>query len=145
MTINSAVVLLMLTMTACGGGGQDTVSVSGTASTSSGDGCGNLPCEARARYKKPPASGGASKSSEIQLSTQEQTSLNAAVGAANSHIHADAPNGQLVFSPDNGADHTSASHLTGDESEISLTEGGAAKKVVATPAANALLQKRVVR
>lgn len=143
MRANSAVVLFLLTMTACGGGG--TGSVSGTTSTDSGDGCGNMPCEARAEYKKIPAPGGGNNASEIKLSGKEHASLNAAFGTANNHIHADAPNGQLVFSADNDSDRTSASHLTGNESEISLTEGGAAKKVVATPAANDLLQKRVVR
>jgi hypothetical protein len=144
MRINSSVVLFMLTMTACGGGGSDTISVSGTASTNSGDGCGNRPCEARAQYKKIPAPGGGNKSSEIKLSTQEHASLNAAFGAASNHIHADASSGQLVFSPD-ASEAAPPSHLTGNESEISLTEGGAAKKVVATQAANDLLQKRVVR
>jgi hypothetical protein len=142
---NSAVVLFLLTLTACGGGGQDTNSGSATQSTDSDSGCGNNPCEARARYKKPPGSGGGNTSSDIKLSTQEQASLNAALGAPSSHIHADANKGQIVFSSDNAAEAASASHITGNESEISLAEGGASRKVVTTPAASDLLQRRRVR
>jgi hypothetical protein len=123
----SVLALFLLTMAACDGNGPE---------------CGGRPCEIRARVKAPPRSGGTNASREINLSRQEQSSLSAALASANAgaHIHADAKNGQFAFSAD-----TAASHVTGNEPEISLKDGGPAMKVVATPAANDLLQRRTVR
>ena len=61
---------------------------------------------------------------------------------SNSHIHADAVDQRLVFTADRPSDPAAASHVTGNEPEISLTSGGPAKKVVATGPALQLLQKR---
>jgi len=86
-----------------------------------------------------------SLNSKINLSGQEYSSLANAIGttesAGVSHIHADAANGRLVFSSDTTSSQ-SASHLSGNEPEISLSERGPAIKIVATPAANTLLEKR---
>lgn len=86
-----------------------------------------------------------SPNSRINLSGQEHSSLVNAIGTAESagvfHIHADAANGRLVFSSDTTSSQ-SASHLSGNEPEISLSERGPAVKIVATPAANTLLEKR---
>jgi hypothetical protein len=118
-----------------------------TACNANRSACGDHPCEVTAYSYK-----GTNLLNKINLSRQEQSSLSSALGTARtsgpdelSHIHADATNGQLVFSSDNASDRTSASHVSGNEPGISLSEGGPTKKVVATPAASELLQKRAVR
>jgi hypothetical protein len=149
---NSAGILFFLVMTGCDRN-RPSPNPSALQGTNRESGCGNTPCEVTAYMKRiNPPSGGTNGSSKIKLSVPEQSSLSGALAAARTagpsdgtHIHADAKNGQLVFSMDNASDRTSASHVSGTEPEISLTERGTAKKVVVTAAANELLQKRVVR
>jgi hypothetical protein len=138
---NSVGLLFFLAMTACGG------NRSASNTERPPNGCGDKPCEVTAY-----AYHGTGLLNKINLSHEEQTSLGGALAAAGasgpnelSHIHADATNGKLVFSSDTSSDQTAASHLVGNEREIALSEGGPTKKVVATPAANELLEKRAVR
>jgi len=139
MRTNSAAILLFLTMTACDSKPPTPIEKVPLEMT-----CGGEPCEHVAFMKKtnlPPLA--SNPPSTLKLSSTEHKSLNAALADTPSgdpnngaHIHADAVSGRLVFSSDNG------SHLVGNEPEISLSRGGPAKKVVATPAASELLQKR---
>lgn len=74
--------------------------------------------------------------------TMETTRVNGTVDKT--HIHADAVNGQLVFSSDSAQDPT---HVSGGEPEVSFGGGkpgttSLAVRVVATPAAAKILQQR---
>jgi hypothetical protein len=84
---------------------------------------------------------------KINLSASERASLNAALAGATSgtHIHADVVNGQIRFSSESVADNVATSHVSGNEPEVSLTNGGPYKKVVATETAAQLLKKRMAR
>jgi hypothetical protein len=115
------------------------------------DDCGGRPCEAQAFFvERNLPQGAVAAPGKLKLSGPERASLTTALAAtkttgSSAHIHADAANQQLVFSADQPSDPAAASHVSGNEPEISLTSGGPAQKVVATGPALQLLKKRAVR
>lgn len=151
MKANNVVLLLLAAMAACNGQRSPQTAATNTSpkntnATPQGE-CGNGPCEHVAYMKKyadPNSSG------MLSLSEREHASLAAALarpqatGNADAHIHADVANNALVFSTDNAADQTS-SHISGNEPEVSLTNGGVARKIVASPAAQQLFERRMIR
>jgi hypothetical protein len=141
MKTNSVVIVFLLATTGCDRNQPATPQ----------DACDRGPCEEHAYVlARPLPAGGPTTAGPIKLSGPERASLTAALAGSkttdsSAHIHADVANQQLVFSADQPADPAAASHLSGNEPEISLTSGGPAQKVVATDPALQLLKKRAVR
>jgi hypothetical protein len=140
MNSNSFALLLLAASLGCNGSrsqNQNPV----VANTGSQSECGNGPCEHVAYMKKFPLPGeGPGEFGTVKLSRSEQASLSAAFAGAGSstHLRADVVRGELVFVPD------TAAQPSGKEPDISLTNGGPSKKVMASEAAVRLLKKRMV-
>ena len=84
----------------------------------------------------------------LDLSPSEDASLNKALAGSGSlqHIHVGVTdNKELTFTADQAADPAAASHVTGNEMEISVKAGESGKKIVATPQALDLLKKRAAQ
>lgn len=84
----------------------------------------------------------------LNLSPSEDASLNKALAGSGSlqHIHVGVTdNKELTFTADQAADPAAASHVTGNEMEISVKAGESGKKIVATPQALDLLKKRAAQ
>jgi hypothetical protein len=152
---------LLVTIVACigckgskqAGNGIQTATPSGSADSTSSASADPSVCRGNCEgvaYSKIIDLGGHTPN-DLRLHPSEESSLKSTMKATrvtgsadDTHIHADAVNGELVFTPEDNQDPT---HVTGTEPKVSvenrkLVTPSLAVRVIASPAALRLLQER---